>query len=158
MMPPWPMPSMSRARIRESCGVSARVSRAWLLEGISNGAKREVKASLKKKKKKKSRRRSRSRSRSSSRAVCRWARDLDRDHEAEMMASGPSTTTRGSRSARDRSCGSARTTARSGQWELDGHTVGGACALKKEHQIEICEHLRSFPLSPRERSRTRTAG
>ena len=116
---------------------------AWLLEGISNGAKREVKASSPKKKKIKKavavavaeflaepvQPRSRSRSRSRS-----------RDDGIRPVYDDP----RVAKRARQilRKCKDNGTL---GQWELDGHTVAALCALKKEHQIEICEHLRSFP-------------
>ena len=60
------------------------------------------------------------------------------------MASGLSTTTRGSRKRARQILRKCKDNGTLGQWELDGHTVAALCALKKEHQIEICEHLRSF--------------
>ena len=112
----WPMPSTCGPGSSSLVGPRPGLQ-AWLLEGISNGAKRESKPLPKKKEEVEGGGpvvvdllaepvslavRSRSRSR------------------VGMTASGPSTTTRGSRSARGRSCGSARTTARSASGSSTG--------------------------------------
>lgn len=119
---------------------------AWLLEGISNGAKREVVPSSKKREKKKSRRRSRSRSRSRSRKP-RKSRSRSSSSRSRSRSTGGIRPVyedvRVTKKARQilRKCHESGTL---GQWELDGHTVAALCSLKKEHQIEVSQQFQSM--------------